>query len=595
MAVVVRYSRCEVDRQETKAKKVVARWKQTRLRIASPPTYGKEAFDRWRMVIKATGFAEFQKKGRFWHIPATALSLVDCATAIRVAYPGAKQYLDKFCDELRKAPTSVKDVKIRDLPRAVVKPWAHQRVGSHLVGQLSGVLLAYDMGTGKTKTILDAVVEYGMRRVFVVCPANVIDVWARESRKHLPPDFGRLFLELDGRHTCAARRDMIRDALGICDESGGCLIAVINYEAIASPHGKIIRELVASHDWDLVVADECHRAANRSTNIGKFFGDRMAHRARHRVGLSGTPLGNGPQDVFGQFLFVDRGLYGEFVTRFRSRYLVMGGFEGKQVLDYQNEQEFRDRMGRLTVVVKLRDVVDLPPERDEERKIRLAPTTLRVYRELREEFIADYKDGVILGDNVLKRLTRLAQITSGFTKIRVEDSDEERLVELGTEKTDVVIELLEDIAPDEPVVVFCRFVHDLHEVKRAALLLGTPSGDKPRPSFMLGGGRKELKAWEESCDRGEGPVLAVQLKAGGVGIDLTRACYAIYYSIGFEPIDYRQSRARIMRPGQTRPVIYYHLIAPGTVDRLIYAAQGKKRSVVDSVVDQLVNAKELVT
>lgn len=580
--MIVVYSRAEIPRTSGKGEQRVD-YNQTRIRVSCP----FEVKD----ALKSTGFAAWYKKGRFWNIPATSLSLNECARSVKRSHPNVRQQLgDDFVRHLATQPTSVEDVEIRDLPRAVIKPWDHQRVGAHLVGQLSGVMLAYDMGCGKTKAVLDAVVEYDMRRVFVVCPPNVVDVWASEARKHLPRDFGRIVLELGGRYTCAERRDMIRDALAVCDESGGCLICVINYEAIASPHGRIIRELVASHDWDLVVADECHRAANWTTRISKFLAGRMVHKARHRVGLSGTPLGNGPQDAYGQFLFIDPGLYGEFVTRFRARYLIMGGFENKQVLDFQNEQEFRDRMSRLTVVVKLRDVLDLPPERDEERKIQLTPATLRVYRELREEFIADWKGGVILGDNVLTRLVRLAQITSGFSKVRDEETGEDVLVEIGTEKTDAVTELLRDIAPAEPVVVFCRFVHDLHEVKRAALLV-----EPERPSYMLGDGRHQIREWEESCDRGEGAVFAVQLKAGGVGIDLTRACYGIYYSIGFEPIDYRQSRARIMRPGQTRPVIYYHLIAPGTVDRMIYRAQGKKRAVVDSVIDELVNAKELVT
>lgn len=598
--MVVRYSRCEVNREESdkKKKKIVDRFPQTRIRIESTRTYGKEAFDRWKRVIKGVPFTEYQKnktRGNFWHIPATALALVECATAIKTAYPGVKQFLDPFCDELRRTPTRVGDVKVRPLPRAILEPWDHQRVGAHLVGQLSGVMLAYDMGTGKTKTVLDAIVEYGMRRTFIVCPKNVIDVWTSEAGKHFPRDFHALVLELGSKFSCAKRRDMIRDALEAVDRETSlhALLCVINYEAIASPHGKCIRELVGAHDWDLVVADECHRAANWSTNTGRFLCRRMVHRARHRVGLSGTPLGNGPQDAYGQYLFVDPGLFGEYVTRFRSRYLVMGGFEGKQVLDYQNEEEFRQRMARLTVVVKLRDVLDLPPERDEERLIQLEPRTLKVYRELRDEFIADWNDGVIVGDNVLTRLLRLAQVTSGFSKVKQPD-ESERLVEIGTEKQQAVRELLEDIAREEPVVVFCRFVPDLHQVKRAALMAGDPTGSRQRPCYTLGEGRNEIKAWRESCDRGEGPVIAVQLQAGGVGIDLTRACYAIYFSIGFHPIDFRQSRARVMRPGQGRAVIYYHLIAPGTVDRLVYRSQGKKKSVVDSVINDLVNARDLV-
>ena len=60
-------------------------------------------------------------------------------------------------------------------------------------------------------------------------------------------------------------------------------------------------------------------------------------------------------------------------------------------------------------------------------------------------------------------------------------------------------------------------------------------------------------------------ICGVQLKAGGVGIDLTRARYAIYYSLDFALGDYDQSRKRVHRPGQTRPTIYVPLIAEDTI------------------------------
>ena len=47
--------------------------------------------------------------------------------------------------------------------------------------------------------------------------------------------------------------------------------------------------------------------------------------------------------------------------------------------------------------------------------------------------------------------------------------------------------------------------------------------------------------------------------------------------------DYDQSRARIHRPGQTRPVTYYHFVARGTVDVKIRRALANKRKVVDEV------------
>ena len=93
----------------------------------------------------------------------------------------------------------------------------------------------------------------------------------------------------------------------------------------------------------------------------------------------------------------------------------------------------------------------------------------------------------------------------------------------------------------------------------------------------------ELKRWQA----GEAPVLAVQIDSGGVGVDLTRARYAIYYSLGFSLGSYEQSLARIHRPGQTRPVEYIHLLAEGTVDEKVMAALARRSDVVNTVLQQM--------
>jgi SNF2 family DNA or RNA helicase len=137
-------------------------------------------------------------------------------------------------------------------------------------------------------------------------------------------------------------------------------------------------------------------------------------------------------------------------------------------------------------------------------------------------------------------------------------------------------DVFEDIAPDEPVVVFCRFHKDLEAVSRVADETG-------RRCLELSGRIDDLKRWQA----GEAPVLAVQIDSGGVGIDLTRARYSIYYSLGFSLGSYEQSLARIHRPGQTRPVEYIHLLAEGTVDGKVMAALTQRANVVNAVLEQI--------
>ena len=80
-------------------------------------------------------------------------------------------------------------------------------------------------------------------------------------------------------------------------------------------------------------------------------------------------------------------------------------------------------------------------------------------------------------------------------------------------------------------------------------------------------------------------VAGVQIQAGGVGIDLTRARYAVYYSLGHSLTDYLQSRRRVHRPGQTRTTTYFHLIAEDTVDQQVYQALASKQDVVEFIMN----------
>ena len=125
---------------------------------------------------------------------------------------------------------------------------------------------------------------------------------------------------------------------------------------------------------------------------------------------------------------------------------------------------------------------------------------------------------------------------------------------------------------DEPVVVFCRFTSDIQSVHEAAKNTG-------RTSLELTGQANQLADWL----RGESPVLAVQIQAGGLGVELHRARFGVFLSIGYSLTDYMQARGRLVRPEQTRPVLFSHLVAKGTVDEEVYRALGKREDLLESV------------
>lgn len=176
--------------------------------------------------------------------------------------------------------------------------------------------------------------------------------------------------------------------------------------------------------------------------------------------------------------------------------------------------------------------------------------------------------------NGLVKLLRLQQITSGW--VRADESDQ--LVEVDTSKADALGELVNDIDADEPIVVFCRFTSDINAVERTAEKLGRPFG-------QLTGRANDLdeNILPETIDDQPGYLFAVQIQSGGVGVDFTRSRYCVYYSVGYSLGDYRQSVARLHRPGQERSVHYYHIIAASTVDETIYETMVQRDEAVAEI------------
>ena len=169
------------------------------------------------------------------------------------------------------------------------------------------------------------------------------------------------------------------------------------------------------------------------------------------------------------------------------------------------------------------------------------------------------------------KLIRLQQIANGVVK--TDDGIQRRVDDA---KRKLLADTLEDIGKDEPVVVFCRYHLDLDAVHEACVAVGFESRE-------LSGRQDDLALWQ----KGAGQVLAVQISAGGVGVDLTRARFSIYYSLGFSLGDYEQSEKRVHRPGQTRPVEYIHLVARNTVDVKIMRALARRAAIVESILAEI--------
>jgi len=449
-------------------------------------------------------------------------------------------------------------------------PWRHQREAVAFVQQLyhrgkRGAMIAAVMGTGKSAMTVYLCVEEGFQFILVLCPLRVVQVWKPQFEMHSAIPF--LVVALDDTFSnVKAKRDEAQRKINLAKARGVPVVVVINYDsAWRTPFA----EWALRQKWDLVVADEAHRAKAPGGKASRYLA-RLGKAARFRLGLSGTPMPHSPLDVYGYFRFIDATIFGWSHNRFRQHFAVMGGYQNHQVVAYDNLDELNRKFYSVTFACG-KDVLDLPPEVHITYTCQLGGEACRTYRSLKRNLMAELDAGEVTAANALVKLLRLQQITGGF--IRTDDGQD---VQIDSAKMNLLRDVLEDIDPQEAVVVFCRFHKDLEAVNRVADETG-------RRSLELSGRMDDLKQWQA----GKAPVLAVQIDSGGVGVDLTRARYSIYYSLGFSLGSYEQSLARIHRPGQTRPVEYIHLLAQDTVDEQVMAALARRSDVVNSVLQQM--------
>ena len=449
-------------------------------------------------------------------------------------------------------------------------PWGHQNEAVTFVRDLysrgkRGAMIAAVMGTGKSAMTVYLCAKEGFQLILILCPLRVVQVWKPQFQMHSTVAYMVVSLD-DSFASVRKKRDEAERQIQLAKARGLPVVVVINYDSAWRPP---FAEWASRKKWDLVVADEIHRCKAPGGKASRYLG-RLAKAARFRLGLSGTPMPHSPLDVYGYFRFIDRTIFGWSFHKFRQHYAVMGGYQNHQVVAYDNLDELNRKFYSVTFACG-KDVLDLPPEMHITYTCQLGPEARKVYRSLERDLIAEVQSGEITAANALVKLLRLQQITGG--NIRTDDGAD---VQIDSAKTKLLGDVLEDIASDEPIVVFCRFHKDLDAVARVATETG-------RRSLELSGRTDDLKRWQA----GEAPVLAVQIESGGVGVDLTRARYSIYFSLGFSLGSYEQSLARIHRPGQTRPVEYIHLLAEGTIDEKIMAALALRADVVNTVLQQM--------
>jgi SNF2 family DNA or RNA helicase len=435
--------------------------------------------------------------------------------------------------------------------------WKHQTDAQRFAHDRPATMLAMAMGTGKSKVAIDLLLQWNCGRVLVLCPVSVRNVWKREIRKWADREFS----------VCVLEKGTVKDKTHVAQLAIlGSLptVVVVNYDsAWREPLGSWLLK----DRWDCVILDESHRAKAHNSRISKFVA-RLADKAKRRLCLTGTPMPNSPLDVFGQYRFLDSRYFGKRWTAFKASYAECNNPSiPQQITGYRNLDKLKQWFGRIAYQVGP-EVLDLPEVTHDTRTCTLPPLAARIYRDLESDFYAELEGGLVTAANVLVKTLRLRQVVSGF----IQPDDTDALVDLHDGKADLLADLLQDLG--EPCVVFAEFRRDLRTIRKMAERLKLTYGE-------VSGAANDLS--EDATIPPGIDVLGVQYQSGGVGVDLSAARYGIYFSPTWSLGNYEQSLARLNRPGQKGPVVYYHLVCEGTIDEKVYRALRAKKNVIESI------------
>lgn len=439
--------------------------------------------------------------------------------------------------------------------------------------EYKGFGLLFEMGLGKTLTAITIIgCLHDMRRVkrvLVVAPTSVVSVWPKDLEAFAAFPYWCKPLVGDKVHRLNALYDLMEY------QHSGVNVAVVNYETV---HRDWMLKALMEYNPDLIIADESQRIKTNSTKQSKAM-HRLGDMARYKLILSGTPVQNNAVDLYSQYRFLNSDIFGTNFYAFKNRYCIMGGFQKHQIIGYRHEDELIKKVHSIALRVTKAEALDLPPQTFETRWVDFEPKQRKIYEQLRREGIAELEnEETITATTVLTKLLRLQQFTGGFL---LDESG--RAIVQNTAKLDALADILEDyvVEAGQKLVVFARFTAEIKAIesllKKKKIAFGAIHGNIP-----IADRGEIVKDFQENADT---KVFIAQLQCAGLGITLTAASTAVYYSLNFNYADYAQSLARIHRIGQESKCHYIHLLADNTVDSKTLEALEAKGDIAKKLVD----------
>lgn len=437
-------------------------------------------------------------------------------------------------------------------------PHEYQKYATNFIIDHPVAAILLDMGLGKSVITLTAINDliynrFEVNRVLVIAPLRVANnTWPDEIKKwdHLSHLTYSVVTGNKQQRLAALRQDVN--------------LYIINRENLKW----LVEDYGVPFFYDMIVIDELSSFKSYRSQRFKCLKKLRPH-VKRIVGLTGTPSSNGLMDLWAEFRVLDMGQrLGRYITHYRTTYFDPDKRNQHMVFTYKPkpgaEQQIYQQISDITISMKSKDYLKLPPLTMNTVKVHLSNQEAAVYDTMRDQLVVDTAGKQIDALNAASLSNKLSQMANGTVY-----DDNRNQVLIHDRKLDALEDLIE-AANGKPVLVAYWFKHDLERIKQR---------------FEV----REIKTTKDISDWNQGtiPVGVIHPASAGHGLNLQAGgSTLIWYGLTWSLELYQQTNARLWRQGQTDPVVLHHIITENTIDEDILAALKRK----DKAQTALINA-----
>ena len=477
---------------------------------------------------------------------------------IQLRHLGVDVKLSNEQEALMKSFLSFKNLKEIDVPNQLsAKPRTYQKEGLNWMMflysyQLGGVL-ADDMGLGKTfqsLMLLSSIKENNLNSSklphLIVVPPSLVFNWFNEFKRFCPEIKVSIYVGQDRKLDSNAE------------------VIITSYELIRREN-----ELFSSLEFDIVIFDEAQFIKNSTSARSK-----AANNIKRNccLCLTGTPIEN----HIGEYInILNTALPGFMPNTTTSAHGVS-----------EKEINIIIRRSKPFVLRRLKSQInhELKPKTEEVIYLNMTPAQKEFYNSMLTAAKREYEKSKKDAKSqlfILTTLMRLRQVS--VSPFLVDPSFKEK-----TPKFNFLMEKLKVLQSEgHSVLVFSQFLPSLD-------LLQSLCVEEKIPHFRLDGSVsvfKRKKYIEEFQNSAQPQVFLISLKAGGVGLNLTKASYVFHLDPWWNPAVENQATDRVHRIGQKNHVFSYKLIMHDSVEEKIQELKTKKTHLFNLLLDnsQIVN------